>query len=186
MPLNLQRDEKTGLWQWPILLSGDYSQWTDEPCAILFAQTLREDTVLQSVWNELLSAKWPRLLPFRVGRTEVLVLAPRYSVEQALLLAEDINRQTNQVVLPRRHYGAQTEQSLTWGIAIASAPWNIGSVVAEAVAQQQKAWKEKRFGSINISEETCPNFFDDWGLFVGQDGLTKLRIEPIFFWSWSK
>jgi len=177
----LQRDEKTGLWQWPILLNGDYSHWTNEPCAILFAQALRGDALWPTVSAELLSNKWPRLLPFYMGDFALLVLAPHYSVEQALLLAEDINRQTSEVVLPPALYRAPTEQRLTWGIVSASAPWNMISALNEAVAQQDKARTEERIGSINISEETRFDSCRDLAVFTGRDWLTNLWSRPLMF-----
>jgi len=177
----LQRDEKTGLWQWPILLNGNYSPLTNEPCAILFAQAYWGDALLQTVSAELLSNKWPRLLPFRVGNHALLVLAPHYSVEQALLLAEDLNRQSGQVVLPPALYRAPTEQRLTWGIVSASAPWNMISALNEAVSQQDKARAEERFGSINISERTRFDSCHDLAVFTERDEWTNLWRRPLMF-----
>jgi len=181
----LQRDEKTGLWQWPILLNGDYSQWTNEPCAILFAQGYWGSAFSQILQDELLSGKWPRLIPFRVGNCDLLILCTLYSIEQALLLAEDLNRQASEIALPSGSILAQFEQRLTWGIALPSPPWNMPEAVAEAIAQEQKAWREERFGSINFSQRTHFDSPRDLALLLRQDGLTNLGLRPLVF-SWAQ
>jgi len=185
MPPPLQRDEKTGLWQWPILLNGDYSQWTNEPCAVLFAHTYWDNALLPVLRDELLSNKWPRLIPFRVGNHALLILAPQYSIEQALLLSENINRLSSEIVLRPRSYLGDFAQPLTWGIALASPLWNLSEAVAEAVAQEQKARREERLGSINISERTRFDLSHDLALFLVQEGLTNLGMRPLVF-SWAQ
>lgn len=182
---NLQRDEKTGLWQWPILLNGDYSQWTNEPCAILFAQVFWTDALWRIVSAELLSGKWPRLLPFRVDSFDLLILAPNYSIEQALLLAEDLNRQISKLASSSATHRAHTDFPLIWGIVVASPPWNMVCALTEAVAQQDEAWAEARVGSINISEKTRFDSPPDLALFLVQEGLTNLGMRPIVF-SWAQ
>lgn len=177
----LQRDEKTGLWQWPILLNGDYSQWTNEPCAILFAHAFWGDALWQMVSAELLSDKWPRLWSFRVDVCDLLILAPNYSIEQALLLAEDLNRQISRFASSSATHRAHMEFPLIWGIAVASSPWNMVCALSEAVAQQEEAWEEVRVGSINISEKTRFDSCFDLAVFTQRDVRTHLWMRPLIF-----
>ncbi len=148
-------DDLTGLCKWPVLLNGDWSQWTDEPCAILFGETRgwESNNELQRKVGELLrSPEWPHLSPFWLGRSGFLILAPSYSPEQALLLAQWVNRELETVHFPRPPRGLQpsNDPRLTWGIAFAEVEgWDMPCTLQAAISPAQRAIREKRLGSIN-------------------------------------
>ncbi|RYX86715.1 diguanylate cyclase [bacterium] len=181
--LRLETDELTGLQNWPVLFNGNWSQWTDEPCAILFGETCgwENNEALQLKVGELLrSPEWPRLTPFRLGRGGFLVLAHSYSSEQALLLAQSINRilGENQFVRsPWESSGSQAAK-VTWSIAVSEeGSWNLPRTLQEAISAVQRAVREKRFGSINGARSGGGNHeHDDFWVCSRRDALTELNL----------
>lgn len=178
MTPDFQRDEHTGLWKWPVLRNDDWKKWAREPCAVLFGQARRYDGI-KPVASFNLSARWPRLREFCLGQYNYLVLAQGYSVEQALLLAEDVNRQLREEKTPSRPYEVSVEPELTWGITLDSdANWDLPNALAEVFTQVRRAIEEARFGSINITEADWQNHAQDEPVVCARrDGLTGL-------WNW--
>jgi diguanylate cyclase (GGDEF)-like protein len=173
MTHDFERDDATGLWKWPVVLSPDWSKWPREPCAILWGQGSSDERVIETVCVSLLSSKWPRLLPFK-SEFGFLIVAPNYSQEQALLLAEDVNRQLGAIILPLRPYYRGHEPRLTWGISLAEKNWDVSTMVAQVVGQAQEAEEKGRFGSINFCEDETFDPFEEVAIFAGHDPLTRL------------
>lgn len=177
-------DEVTGLYKWPVLLNGDWSRWTNEPCILLWGQASgcsrwNGDPVAFAKVGALLHApEWLNLTAFRVSGCGFLVLAPGYSRAQALLLVENINRELRQVpVLSEPSYGPR-EAALTWGIVeIAQHRWNLPGALNAVVSPVEQAIREGRFGSINETRSDGQNVpRDDFFICSGRDGLTDLKL----------
>lgn len=176
---DLQRDETTGLWKWPVLLNDDWSGWTAEPCSVLSGRSPQSDWSLKHIFAFDLSSCWPQLQQFCLGHSDFLVLAQGYSTEQALLLAEGVNRQLREVQLPQNHYGFSHERGMTWGIAVPERDnWDLSDALAETFSLVQSAEADGRFGSINLAAkgwQTKPH--DELIVCAQRDELTNL-------WSW--
>lgn len=175
-----ETDELTGIPRWPMLLNGDWSQWTDQPCAVLYGQThgwRPDDPAYQSVGALLLSPDWPRLSVFRVNTHGFLILAPRYSSEQALLFSQNINRQVAPMPPAPSSWEPQTGVGLTWGIAIAdTGGWSLPLALCASVTPVEQASNENRLGSINeaANEWHCEESDDFW-ICPRRDPLTELK-----------
>ena len=147
---DFQRDERTGLWKWPVLLNDDWSKHSSAPCAVLFGRSRHFYEPLKHVVGFDLPARWPHLQMFTLGEN-LLVLAQGYLQERALLLAEDVNRQLQEVPVSP-HEGTPQERALTWGMAFPEGEnWDLSNALAEAFYLAQQAEEDARIGSINIA-----------------------------------
>ncbi|BCM93592.1 diguanylate cyclase VdcA [Abditibacteriota bacterium] len=176
------RDKITGLWTWPVLLNGDWSQWTANSCAVLYGETNSsgsDDTVLRKMSELLRSHDWPHVTAFRVGQIGFLILASFYSLEQASLLGEWVNRELGQLINLTPSSETPRVAALTWGIAIGETQhWSLPRVLESAVNSVERAISEKRWGSINEATDTreADRPQDDFWICSHRDPLTELKM----------
>ena len=167
---NLKRDEPGDLRRWPVLVDDNWQAHMEEPCAVLFGRSQPSKNALGHIAGLRLSSHWPRMEQFYLG-SNLIVLAHGYSQFQALLFAEDANRQLREIQSPDK-----SDYSLTWGIAIPEAGrWSLSAALSETISLSRRAEEDGRFGSINVAEagwQSDPH--TDLVVYAEGDGLTGL------------